>query len=68
MVICAPLVIKEACEQQKDILVHWAHLTIHGTLHLLGYDHIEDQEAVVMETIEIDILQGLGFPNPYLQG
>lgn len=66
LVICAPIVIKEAQEQDKDPVSHWAHLTIHGTLHLLGYDHLNDQDADRMEGIEIAIMKRLGFPNPYL--
>lgn len=65
IVICAPLIKKEAKEQAKSELAHWAHIVIHGTLHLLGYDHIEKQAAEEMESIEIEILQKLEFPNPY---
>jgi probable rRNA maturation factor len=65
LVICAPLVTREAREQGKDVEAHWAHLTVHGVLHLLGYDHIEDSEAQRMEAEEIRILHGLGFSNPY---
>ena len=66
MVICAPLVQKEAEQQNKSLQDHWAHLTIHGCLHLLGFDHIEDEEAEQMEAIEIKVLQQLGIANPYL--
>ncbi|MBE9561657.1 MAG: rRNA maturation RNase YbeY [Proteobacteria bacterium] len=66
IVICVPLVATEAKEQHKSLDAHWAHLVIHGTLHLLGYDHIEEQQAKIMEDIEIEILQDLGYPNPYL--
>ena len=65
LVICAPLVLQEAREQQKAPLAHWAHLTVHGTLHLLGYDHDESGEAEIMEGLEAEILSGLGFPDPY---
>lgn len=65
IVICAPLVKKEAKEQGKEEKSHWAHLTVHGILHLLGYDHIEDKDASLMESLEKAILQKLGFPNPY---
>ena len=65
IVICAPVVIAEAAGQGKTASAHWAHMTVHGTLHLLGYDHIEDEDAVVMETLESAILQGLDYPCPY---
>jgi len=65
LVICAPIVEKEAAEQNKPQIAHWAHLVIHGTLHLLGYDHIEDEEAETMEALEVSILKTLDYPNPY---
>ena len=65
IVICAPLVTQEAAEQNKPGNAHWAHLTIHGTLHLLGYDHIDEREAVVMEARETAILATLDYPCPY---
>ncbi len=65
LAICAPLVEAEANEQGKAIMHHWAHLTIHGVLHLLGYDHIKDEEADKMESLEIKLLQRLNIPNPY---
>ena len=65
LVICAPVVVREAGEQHKPEAAHWAHLTVHGTLHLLGYDHLDDAEAEAMEALEIRILAGLGYPNPY---
>ncbi len=65
LVICAPVVETEAQEQGKPEAAHWAHLTVHGVLHLLGYDHIEDEEAAVMEPLEIKALAGLGIANPY---
>ena len=66
IVICAPVVAKEAQQQNKDIKAHWAHMIIHGVLHLLGYDHQNNNDAVIMESLETDIMQGLGFPPPYL--
>lgn len=65
IVICAPVVAREAGEQGKAAEAHWAHMVIHGTLHLLGYDHVDAGEAAVMENLETDILTGLGFPPPY---
>ena len=56
---------REALEQQKSLDAHWAHLVIHGTLHLLGYDHVQEAAAQVMECLEINILNELGYPNPY---
>lgn len=66
IVICAPVVFKEAIEQQKQATDHFAHLTIHGVLHLLGYDHIDDDEAEEMEALEVKILDTLNIVNPYL--
>jgi probable rRNA maturation factor len=66
LVICAPVVAREAAEQGKKPADHWAHLTIHGTLHLLGYDHIDEAEAEAMEALETRILAGLGISDPYL--
>jgi len=65
LAICAPVVLREAAEQGKAARDHWAHLTIHGVLHLLGYDHVDDREAVAMETLETRILAGLGIADPY---
>jgi probable rRNA maturation factor len=65
IVICAAVVNEEAREQGKTAEAHWAHMVIHGTLHLLGYDHIDDVEAEKMEKIEIDILAKLELDNPY---
>lgn len=65
IVICAPIVEQEAKEQKKDIEAHWAHLIIHGILHLQGYDHESNEEAELMETKEIQILKKSGFANPY---
>lgn len=66
IIICAPIVIKEAKEQNKTIEAHFAHLTVHGTLHLHGYDHLTDEQAELMESIEVTTLAKLGYPNPYL--
>ena len=66
LAICAPVVLREAAEQSKSARDHWAHLTVHGVLHLLGYDHIEDQEAEAMEALETRILAGLGIADPYV--
>lgn len=65
ILICAPQVAEEALAQGKPELAHWAHLTIHGVLHLLGYDHQQAAEAAAMEAIEIALLESLGIPNPY---
>tara|TARA_R110002049_G_scaffold256148_2_gene431639 strand:+ start:1409 stop:1876 length:468 start_codon:yes stop_codon:yes gene_type:complete len=66
LVICVPVVEKEALEQAKQLEHHWAHLVVHGCLHLLGYDHIEDDQAEEMEAFEVEILQTLAIDNPYL--
>jgi probable rRNA maturation factor len=66
LVICAPVVTREAAEQGKKPADHWAHLTVHGTLHLLGYDHIDEVEAEAMEALETKVLAGLGISDPYL--
>jgi probable rRNA maturation factor len=65
LVICAPLVLREAREQHISAVEHWAHLTVHGTLHLLGYDHEEPREAEIMEGLEAEILVALGYKDPY---
>jgi len=65
LVICAEIVAKEAQEQNKSLEAHWAHMIIHGTLHLQGYDHIDEYDAEEMEGIEIEIMQNLGYANPY---
>jgi probable rRNA maturation factor len=65
IVICAPLVVEEADKQHKSLQSHWAHLVIHGVLHLLGHDHQDEKEAVEMEAIEVDLLASLGFSDPY---
>jgi probable rRNA maturation factor len=65
LVICAPVVKRESKEQRKIANDHWAHMTVHGVLHLLGYDHIDDAEAEAMEALETRILAGLGIADPY---
>ena len=65
LVVCAPVVEREAAEQGKPLEAHWAHMVVHGVLHLLGYDHQTDADAETMEGLEIAILGRLGFPNPY---
>jgi probable rRNA maturation factor len=66
VVICAPVVAREAKEQHKDLLAHYAHLTIHAVLHLQGYDHERKRDAAVMEALETALLQKLRYPAPYL--
>lgn len=65
LVVCAEVVHDEAQQQQKTLDNHWAHLVIHGMLHLQGYDHIDEQEAEVMESLEIKLLKEIGVPDPY---
>lgn len=65
IVICASVVAKESLAQNKSLEQHWAHMVVHGVLHLLGYDHENDTDALVMETHEIAILDKLGYPSPY---
>jgi probable rRNA maturation factor len=65
LVICAPLVRDEAARQGKPLEAHWAHLTVHGLLHLQGFDHVDESDAALMEAEEIAILEKLGIPNPY---
>jgi len=65
IVICAPLVMEEAMAQGKNPQAHWAHLVIHGVLHLLGFDHQNTAQAAVMESREISLLASLGYPDPY---
>jgi len=65
LVICAPVVAREAREQGKPPEAHWAHLVVHGCLHLLGYDHEAEAEAEEMESLERRILAGMGYPDPY---
>ena len=65
VVVCAAVVTHEAAAQGKTLLAHWAHMIVHGTLHLLGYDHIQNDDAQKMETLEIAVLAELGYANPY---
>ena len=66
IIICAPVVVAEAAAQTKSIEAHFAHLTVHGVLHLHGYDHETEPQAELMESLEITILQKLGYANPYV--
>ena len=65
IVVCVPVLEREAKEQDKPLLAHAAHLVVHGTLHALGYDHIESDEATRMESLETQILAAMGLPDPY---
>ncbi|WP_263264807.1 rRNA maturation RNase YbeY [Pseudomonas sp. RIT-PI-S] len=67
LVICAAVVEREAAEQGKPAEAHWAHMVIHGCLHLLGYDHLDDDEAEEMESLERELLAELGHPDPYAE-
>ncbi|KGM51012.1 hypothetical protein N792_13155 [Lysobacter concretionis Ko07 = DSM 16239] len=67
LVICAPVVAREAAEQGKPLNAHYAHLTVHGVLHLLGWDHEDEREAECMEQLEREILATLGIADPYLE-
>ena len=67
VVICAPLVTREANRDDKPLRAHWAHLVVHGILHLRGFDHVHAKDAQVMEAVEIRTLKRLGFSNPYLR-
>lgn len=66
LVVCAQVVNQEATQQKKPLIDHWAHMITHGCLHLMGYDHINNDDAQEMEAIEIDILQRQGINNPYV--
>jgi len=66
IVLCVPVIEREAAEQGKPFLQHAAHLCVHGTLHALGYDHVDDQDAAIMEAIEVAVLARMKIPNPYL--
>lgn len=65
LIICAPVMIREAKTQKKNLIAHWAHIIVHGVLHLAGYDHEKQDEAIEMENLEVKILQKLGYDNPY---
>jgi probable rRNA maturation factor len=66
IVLCAPVIAREAAEQGKTLEAHWAHLVVHGVLHAQGYDHeTNEQDALEMEALEVLLLQSLGYPNPY---
>ncbi len=67
VVLCAPVIAREAQEQGKPLAAHYAHLTVHGALHLLGWDHEDEREAECMEQLEREILASLGLPDPYLE-
>jgi probable rRNA maturation factor len=67
IILCAPVVDREAEQQRKDRIAHYAHLTVHGILHLQGYDHIEDADAPEMERLETQILEQLGYSDPYVE-
>ena len=67
IVICAPVVACEALAQHKPLKAHWAHMVVHGCLHLTGYDHQHDTEARTMEALETQVLNKLSYPNPYLE-
>ena len=67
LILCPQVIEQEAAEQGKSVQAHYAHLTVHGMLHLIGFDHIEDEEAEEMEALEIRILHQLGYDNPYSQ-
>jgi probable rRNA maturation factor len=67
LVLCAPVIAKEAAAQGKPVNAHYAHLTVHGVLHLLGWNHEDSREAECMEQLEREILAGLGLPDPYTE-
>jgi len=67
LVVCASVVKMEAVEQHKTVNDHWAHMVVHGCLHLLGYDHLKHEEAEQMEALEVTILQILEIDNPYFE-
>jgi probable rRNA maturation factor len=68
LIVCAPVVAREAREQGKTLAAHWAHVVVHGTLHLLGHDHLAVRDARAMEALEVAILGGFGFDDPYVPG
>lgn len=65
VIICPAVIKSESSTLDKPLMAHWAHIVIHGVLHLLGYDHIKEEDAVVMQAIEVELLAVLGFDNPY---
>jgi probable rRNA maturation factor len=65
IILCSTVIKEEAQAQDKSLTAHWAHMVVHGTLHLLGFDHIKQQDAMLMEKLEIALLHQLGFPDPY---
>jgi probable rRNA maturation factor len=65
IVVCAPVIVREAQEQNKTVREHYAHMIVHGVLHALGYDHIKPKEAKMMEALEVELLARLGYGNPY---
>ncbi len=67
LALCATVVAREAASQDKHFHAHWAHMLVHGVLHLQGYDHVDDKEAEEMEALEREILEELGYPDPYKQ-
>ena len=67
LAICAPVVAREARAQDKPLAAHWAHMVVHGVLHLLGHDHRHDREARRMERAEVEILRAFGYQNPYIR-
>lgn len=66
IVLCAPVICREAAQQCKDLIAHYAHLTVHGALHLQGYDHTNEEDAIVMESLETRIITRLDYPDPYI--
>ena len=68
IVLCAAIVMSESREQDKPVEAHFAHMVVHGLLHLKGYDHLHEEEAREMESMEVDFMSDLGFPDPYRQG
>ena len=66
VIICSPIIEREAHEQNKPFDAHLAHMVVHGVLHLLGFDHIKKRDAIMMESIETTLLESLGYSNPYL--
>jgi len=66
IVLCLPVIAREAREQGKPLQAHWAHMIVHGVLHLLGYDHVKSRDAKIMESLEVEILARLGYQDPYV--